>query len=61
MNLTKSGAGANSPYVAFKDDQQRKWALVSRDIRWVLVALSFAFSSGAQTQWKFLWKIFTGG
>lgn len=61
MNPIKPGAGANSPYVAFKDDQQRKWALVSRDIRWVLVALSFALSSGAPTQWKLLWKFFTGG
>lgn len=42
MNTTraaaKSGLGSRqSPYCAFKNDRARLWALVSRDIRWVLV------------------------
>lgn len=61
MRMIKPGADPNSPYVAFKDDRQRKWALVSRDIRWVLVALFFALGSGAPAQWNILWRIFAGG
>lgn len=30
----------DSAYVAFRDDRQRKWALVSRDIRLVLIAIA---------------------
>jgi hypothetical protein len=34
---------AQSPYNAFKDDQERRRALISRDIRLVLIALVLAF------------------
>lgn len=61
MNIGKLGNGPHSPYVAFKDDRQRKWALVSRDIRWVLVTICFALGSGASTQWQTLWKLIAGG
>lgn len=30
----------DSAYVAFRDDRQRKWALVSRDVRLVVIAIA---------------------
>lgn len=36
---------AQSPYNAFKDDQERRRALISRDIRLVLIALVLTFSA----------------
>lgn len=53
--------GADSPYCAFKDDQERKWALVSRDVRWVLVAVVFALSGVPAAKWQVLWRLIGGG
>lgn len=61
MNAGKSGEGPHSPYVAFKDDRQRKWALVSRDIRWVLVALCFVLGGVPVGEWRSLWQLIIGG
>lgn len=56
-----SRLGPRSPYVAFTDDRQRKWALVSRDIRLVLVALIFALGGGAALKWQTVWQVIGGG
>jgi len=61
MNIRKPGEGPHSPYVAFKDDRERKWALVSRDVRWVLVALLFAWGGVPAAQWQAIWKLIAGG
>lgn len=61
MNIGKHGEGPHSPYVAFKDDRERKWALVSRDVRWVLVALFLAWGGVPSSQWHALWKLLAGG
>lgn len=61
MTLRKFGAGTDSPYVAFKDDRERKWALVSRDIRWVLVAGVMALSGVPAVKWQTLWRLIAGG
>ncbi|MFG6412471.1 hypothetical protein ACG02S_01015 [Roseateles sp. DC23W] len=53
--------GAHSPYVAFTDDRQRKWALVSRDIRLVLIALIIAMGGGAALKWPAIWHFISGG
>lgn len=54
MNAGKSDSGPHSPYVAFKSDRERRWALVSRDIRLVLIAAFSAVGGGAV-----FWKIIT--
>jgi hypothetical protein len=62
MSASKSGPnGPRSPYVAFTDDRQRKWALVSRDVRLVLIALILAVGGGATLKWPALWQILNGG
>lgn len=38
---------APSPYCAFKNDRARLWALVSRDVRLVVVALIMALAGGS--------------
>lgn len=57
----KYGTGADSPYCAFKDDRERKWALISRDIRWVLVSVVFAVGGVPIAKWHALWRLITGG
>lgn len=57
----RSRVGGDSPYVAFKDDRERKWALVSRDVRLVLIALIFAVGGGAALKWPAALHVFTGG
>lgn len=61
MTIRKFGEGASSPYCAFKDDCERKWALVSRDIRWVLVAMIWALAGIPPAQWLAFWRLVTGG
>lgn len=62
MSARKFGpSSAQSPYVAFSDDQQRKWALVSRDVRLVLIALILTIGGGASLKWPGLWHFFGGG
>lgn len=61
MTIRKFGAGADSAYCAFKDDRERKWALVSRDVRWVLVAVVFALSGVPTAKWQVLWRLIGGG
>lgn len=60
MNFGKGEAGSRSPYVAFTDDRERKWALVSRDVRWVLVALFLALGEGHPISWTGVWKFISG-
>lgn len=55
-----SPPGPRSPYVAFTDDRQRKWALVSRDIRLVPIALIFALGGGAALKWQKVWQAIGG-
>jgi hypothetical protein len=61
MSPRKIGGGTDSPYCAFKDDRERKWALVSRDVRWVLVAVVFAVSEVPALKWQALWRLVVGG
>lgn len=61
MNTRRPHSGNESPYVAFKDDRERKWALVSRDVRLVLVALVLTVGGGAALKWPAVWHFFTGG
>lgn len=61
MRFPRRGDGPHSPYVAFKDDVQRKWALISKDVRWVAVALILGFSGGWTTQFRELWKLLFAG
>jgi hypothetical protein len=61
MSAHRSSVGGNSPYVAFKDDRERKWALVSRDVRLVLIALIFAVGGGAALKLPAAWQVFAGG
>lgn len=56
-----SPTGTRSPYVAFTDDRQRKWALVSRDVRLVLIALILALGGGATLKWPAIWSLVSGG
>lgn len=61
MNSRRSSLGGDSPYVAFKDDRERRWALVSRDVRLVLIALILAAGGGAALKWPALWHFIGGG
>ncbi|MFG6459823.1 hypothetical protein [Roseateles sp. BYS96W] len=48
----------NSPYVAFKDDRERRRALVSRDVRLVLVVLILtAGGAGLGGRWTELLRL----
>lgn len=61
MSAHRFSVGSGSPYVAFKNDRERRWALVSRDVRLVLIALIFAVGEGAVLKWPAIWQVFTGG
>lgn len=53
--------GVDSPYVAFKDDRERRWALMSRDVRFVVIALILAIGEGTALKWQAAWHFLTGG
>ena len=59
MSARSSNAGGDSPYVAFKNDRERKWALVSRDVRLVLIALILA-TAGNTLKWQPVWHFLIG-
>lgn len=61
MSARRSSVGGDSPYVAFKDDRERKWALVSRDVRLVLIAFILAIGGGTALKWQAVWHFFTAG
>jgi hypothetical protein len=61
MSSPRIARGDGSPYVAFRDDRCRMWALVSRDVRWVLVALVLALGEVPTAKWHALWRIIGGG
>jgi len=60
MGSPKIARGDGNPYIAFRDDRCRMWALVSRDVRWVLVALALALGVPA-AKWQALWRLIGGG
>jgi hypothetical protein len=60
MTPRKLGTGTDSPYCAFKDDRERKWALISRDVRWVLVAVVFALGGIPAVKWQAIWLLIGG-
>lgn len=60
MNISKNNRTSESPYCAFKNDTERKWALVSRDVRWVLVAALLVLADVPATKWSSLWRIIAG-
>ncbi|SFI03080.1 hypothetical protein SAMN04515618_10896 [Collimonas sp. OK307] len=51
LNRNPKGPAPNreSPYCAFKDDRHRLWALISRDIRAVVVCAILLFAEPALT------------
>lgn len=52
---------AHSPYVAFKDDRERRLALMSRDAKTVALALIFVLGGAtAAPHWKMLWGLIGG-
>lgn len=61
MSARRSSVGSESPYVAFKDDRERRRALVSRDVRLVLIVLLLAIGEGAALKWTAVWHSFIGG
>lgn len=61
MTIRKFGGDPFSPYVAFKDDRERRRALVSRDVRWVLVALIIAIGGVPSSVWPAIWRLLGGG
>lgn len=44
-------AAEHGPYCAFKSDRDRLWALISRDIRLVLIAIVVCAAHWVQTSW----------
>lgn len=48
----------HSPYSAFKNDRARLWALVSRDVRLVVVALIIALAGAPALRLPALWAFF---
>lgn len=61
MIARSQGEGASSPYVAFKNDRERRRALVSRDIRWVLVAAILAVAEVPASKWQAIWQFVSSG
>lgn len=53
----KSSAGRDSPYVAFKDDKERRRALMSRDVRLVLVVLILTAGGAGLGRWTDLLRL----
>lgn len=51
LKATAGRSGENGPYCAFKNDRARLWALVSRDIRLVLIAIIIAFVAPSVPAW----------
>ena len=52
--LIKPGTGKSaehSPYCAFKSDRDRLWALISRDIRLVLIAITLGAATWVPATW----------
>lgn len=51
----------DSPYCSFKSDRDRLWALVSRDIRLVLIMAVVAFAGPPITSRAYqLWSLVSG-
>lgn len=44
-------AATEGPYCAFKSDRDRLWALISRDIRLVLIAIILGSAQWVQAIW----------
>jgi hypothetical protein len=61
MSARRSSVGGDSPYVAFKDDRERRWALVSRDVRLVLIVFLLAIGESAALKWPTVWHLVIGG
>jgi hypothetical protein len=59
---TKPGnSGGRSPYCAFRNDRVRLWALVSRDIRLVLIAgLMVVATPSVASRLTQVWMFFVG-
>lgn len=47
-------AAAHGPYCAFKSDRDRLWALISRDIRLVLIAIILGAAPWVPVTWPSL-------
>lgn len=54
--------GDRSPYCVFKSDHHRLWALISRDVRLVLIACLLAVAApSAPSQLSLAWAAIVGG
>lgn len=60
MTPRNIGSGPVNPYVAFKSDRERRRALVSRDIRWVLVALILVVGGVPTSVWPAILRLLGG-
>ncbi len=58
--LTPGAANVHSAYVVFKDDRERRLALMSRDLKSVLIVLIFVAGGVQPALWRSLWKLFGG-
>jgi hypothetical protein len=48
----------SDPYSAFKDDRQRLWALISRDVRLVAISACLATLTTEHERWTHLLRWF---
>jgi hypothetical protein len=61
MSTRKPVAGRSDPYCAFVDDRERRLALMSRDIRLVLIAFVGLVSASSAKAWPALLGLIVGG
>jgi hypothetical protein len=47
-----------NPYCAFKDDRERTIALISKDIRWMVIAVATSTGAGS-ISWPMLLRLFS--
>lgn len=52
--MSVRGGRQASPYCAFRSDRDRLWALISRDLRLVLIA-GIAIMSSTSVPWSKIW------
>jgi hypothetical protein len=53
FNSRAEKAAEHGPYCAFKSDRDRLWALISRDVRLVLIAIVIGTAQWVPTSWLF--------
>jgi hypothetical protein len=61
LTISPRGSRLGTRSFACGPDRERRRALVSRDIRWVLVALILAVGGAPTSVWPALWRLLGGG